>query len=383
MEKKCRKYCNDNKIEWVYESVLRKSSESVELPKKRLRQGKGTPCAEKSDKENEKESLKKIKLMKSPEKNENVSKVDSFIKKIDRNARSGRASNEKKVQIKVMKPQTDDKNPNEKPNNILTFKNKINIENSSHKGQKDMKFKNIKKGKISLKTYPNMKIIEKNQEEKIKVLETDTENMVKKGKINLKVRNDSNYKTNKTKGKTIKIQNIFRNNDKKDGGRVIELRSKRDNKEAIIEKKVIEIESDDEDKITKKKEFDDKIDKANEVIEIESEKGEIDTCMQGYTLDYDNELAELENFKVQDINEDQALKKSSKILTTASTITYGRQVELKKAIMFASEEKIKNAIRIMKAKEPRACEIINGNLRIYLEKLQVETFEELWNSVFN
>lgn len=392
MEKKCRKYCQNNKIVWVYENMVRKSSESVELPKKRLRQGKGVLNDEKSDKENEKESFKKIKLKKSAEKKEDVSKIDSFIKKIDRNTRSGRANNEKKVQIKVMKLQTDDRNYNEKNNDdkILTFKSKntqskINIEHSSHKGQKETKLKVIKKGKISLKTHPDMKTKEKSQEEEIKVLETDTKNMVKKGKINLKVRNDSNYKTNKIKGKTIKIQNIFRYNDRKEGFRLTELRSKRANKEIMIEKKVIEIDSDNEAKMVDKRQFEHKIEENNigEVIEIESDKGETDTHMQGYSLDNDDELAKLETFEVQDINEDQGLKKSSKHLTNTRVITYSKQVELKKAIMFASEEKIKNIIRIMKAREPGSCEIINGNLCIYLEKLQVETFEELWNSVFN
>ncbi|OMJ79332.1 hypothetical protein SteCoe_20674 [Stentor coeruleus] len=411
MEKKFRKYCEDNGIEWFCENELRKSCGSFELPKKRERYSKEILCIEESGEKKKKKNLKKIKLKKvdekkkyeknkyekkedekkedekkEDEKKKDIPEIENFIKKIDRDTKSECTNNENKVQTKEMKIQVDDENNKDKHNDRkdISFKdknmhNKINIEDSLYKGQREMKFKINKKREISIDTHSKIKAKEKNEEEEINVFENDIRNMVKKGKINLKARNDSRNKMNKTKGKSIKIQNIIRYNDRKDEGRVTEQKSKRENKEAMTEKNVIEIESDSEVIITKNTPLETEK-KPIEVIEIESES---DTHMQDYPLNEDIELVELENSKVQDVNENQTLKKAINIPISTSMVAYGRQVELKKKIMFTSEEKIKNVIKIMKAKKPEACEIVNGNLCICLEELNVEIFEELWRCVFN
>ncbi|OMJ80250.1 hypothetical protein SteCoe_19507 [Stentor coeruleus] len=291
LEKKCRKYCEDNKIEWVCENILRKSSNNVELPIKRKRQGIKILCIEKSDIENEKEDFDKIEFQNDTEKKEYIDRIDDFFERIDRDNMFEIENNRKKVKINVMKPEINDKGI-EKKNSFKSknLHNKINIEDSKHKGQKGIKFKDIIKGKISLRAHYEMKTNKKNEEEKIEVIENNTKDMVNKGKINLKLRNDSSYKVNKINKKTIKIQNIVRYNNKKEGGIGTELKGKRGNKEIMIEKKIIEIESDSEAEIVKKIKFGNEIEgkKIGEIIEIESEESERDTYMQGCSLDYKN-----------------------------------------------------------------------------------------------
>lgn len=125
--------------------------------------------------------------------------------------------------------------------------------------------------------------------------------------------------------------------------------------------------------------------KKTEKKDVDSEP-EIEDCAksQSSCSEITEKLGDLDEIDQDEIDEFDELDeppKKPKIPTTTSEIPYGLQVELKKAIMIASDILVKKIIQIVKEKEPDSCEIKDGNLCIYIEKLHPDTFEELWNVV--
>ncbi|OMJ78252.1 hypothetical protein SteCoe_6573 [Stentor coeruleus] len=107
---------------------------------------------------------------------------------------------------------------------------------------------------------------------------------------------------------------------------------------------------------------------------------EIVDCVKSQS--FNSETTEkLGDFDELNGNEVDDVLEKPKMFMIKNQIPYGQQVELRRAIMNASAIDVKKIIQITKEKEPKACEIVDDNLCIYIEKLRRETFEELWNIV--